>query len=39
VLRKTGDGRRLLSANGPDYFPASDHWLLQQPPRAAAGGK
>jgi len=33
VMRKTGDGRKLLSANGPDYFLPSDHWLLTHPPR------
>jgi hypothetical protein len=38
VMKKTGDGRKLLSASGPDYFLPSDHWLLQQPPRTAPGG-
>ncbi len=30
---KPGGGQKYLTASGGSYFPASDHWLLSQPPK------
>jgi hypothetical protein len=33
LMRKSGDGRKLLVAHSDGDFPATAHWLINQPPK------